>query len=75
MVSGKIIDVIAQECKLKNENNQANSLKLRLFSKENGNILSKDMAIKLEDILSRSQIFDGDSLLLTYVKNDCSTLN
>lgn len=66
---GKAIDVIAEECKLRNCNNQINSTKLRLFIKESKDIISDDMSIKMLEILNRNQIVDGDSLYLGYVPN------
>lgn len=66
-ILGKVIDAIAQECKLKNNNNQSNSLKLRLFMKDNGILVSNNMAIKLEDLLKENKFINGDSLSMSYV--------
>lgn len=71
---GRAIDAIANELKLQNHNNKAQALKLRLFRKEDLNIVSKDLAVTLERLLTSNDIIDGDRLILEYVNDDCVTL-
>lgn len=72
---GKSIDALAQEFKIPNNNNQINSLKLRLFSADNGHVLAPTMSEKMEEILNRKGIMNGQSLILEYVTDDCVCLN
>lgn len=71
---GRAIDGIATELKLQNCNNKAQALKLRLFKKEDFNIVSKDLSQTLEHLVKSGDIIDGDTLLLEYVNDDCVTL-
>lgn len=71
---GRAIDGIATELKLQNHNNKAQALKLRLFKKEDFNILSKELSQTLEQLLKSGDIIDGDTLLLEYVNDDCVSI-
>ncbi|GJQ76568.1 hypothetical protein Trydic_g2265 [Trypoxylus dichotomus] len=72
---GRAIDAIAEEIKVPNNNNQATALKLRLFRGDNGQILTASMFEKIEDLLNKQNIINGQSLILEYVLNDCVSLN
>lgn len=68
---GRAIDAIAQEMKLKNNNNKLNEKKLKLFSKEDGEIISSNMSTLLTDLLKSKVIVDGGSLVIQYVDESC----
>lgn len=72
---GRAIDAIATELKLQNNNNKAQSLKLRLFKQEDFNIVSKELSETLETLLKSGTIMDGETLILEYVNDDCVSLN
>lgn len=74
-VLGRVIDAVADECKLTNKNNQSDSLKLRLFHKATGEILSTNLAHKIESLLGDESLIEGEDLLMEYVDNNCTQLN
>lgn len=72
---GRAIDAIANELKLENNNNKAHALKLRLFEKEDLNIVSKDLSQTFDLLLQSEVVKDGDTLIMEYVSDDCVSLN
>jgi len=72
---GRVIDAAAEECKVVNKNNQSNALKLRLFHKLTGEILSIDLSKMLSTLLIEDSVIDGEELVLEYVENDCTCLD
>lgn len=74
MFSGRVIDAIAEECKVANNNNISNCPKLRLFHKS-GEILSLILYNKLEMLLADKEVIDGEDLILEYVSDNCTNLN
>lgn len=60
---------------MKNNNNQCNALKLRLFKKETGEILSKDLSVNLLGLMDNNILADGECLVLEYVNDNCERLH
>ncbi|CAH1981331.1 unnamed protein product [Acanthoscelides obtectus] len=71
---GRAIDSIADEMKLQNNNNKSGEKKLRLFKKEDKEILTQNMSVNLSALLEDNIIVDGDSLIIEYVDDDCIKL-
>jgi hypothetical protein len=71
---GRAIDAIADECKIKNDNNKSMGKKLRLFKQDSGEILSKDLANSLQLLVDNGVIIDGESVIMEYVNDDCQFL-
>ncbi|XP_057652423.1 AN1-type zinc finger protein 1-like [Diorhabda carinulata] len=65
---GRAIDAIAQEMKLRNDNNKATDTKLRLFKEQGNASISSDLSITIKELIDHHVLFDGDSLLIKYVK-------
>lgn len=73
-ILGRSIDAIAHECEVPNNNNQANAMKLRLFAKTGGGILSKNLASLISALMDEKVVIDGDDLVLACVEDDCTQL-
>lgn len=71
---GKVIDAIADECKVTNKNNQSTGSKLRLFHKSSGEIVFTNLSVKLEELLLNKDVFDGEDLVFEYVYEECTFL-
>lgn len=52
-----------------------NSSKLRLFHADSGQIIATVMSEKMDQLVARDAITNGQSLILEYVPNDCLSLN
>ncbi|KAK7873335.1 hypothetical protein R5R35_011380 [Gryllus longicercus] len=66
---GRVIDAIADSCKVPNRNNEATAPKLRLFDYVNGQMLSP-LTQTIQNLFDVGSIFDGSSLVLEYVPGD-----
>lgn len=64
---GRSIDAIAVECKMPNSNNVATAEKLRLFKKCDNEILTTDMSVKMEQLIEKRIVVNGDSLIIDYI--------
>ncbi|XP_017770164.1 PREDICTED: AN1-type zinc finger protein 1-like [Nicrophorus vespilloides] len=71
---GRAIDAVADECKVQNKNNQSAALKLRLFKEDGGDIISKLVSDKLEDLIAANLLYNGENLVLEYVDDACLRL-
>lgn len=65
---GRAIDAVANECKLRNDNNKSTEKKLRLF-KDQGETLSKNFSDTIEKLVTDGVVMDGENLLITYVND------
>lgn len=72
---GRSIDAIAQEMRLVNNNNKSNELKLRLFKKDDNEIIAKDVSVVLDELLKSKILVDGENLIIQYVAKDCVKIN
>lgn len=72
---GRTIDAIAQEMKLKNNNNKINEKKLRLFKMEDGEIIATNVSTILNSLLDGKIILNGEHLIIQYVDDDCVKIN
>jgi hypothetical protein len=66
---GKVIDCVADLCKVENKNNIANQPKLKLFRHQDGAGLSCDMQTTLKELSIKEEIYNGDCLILEYVSD------
>ncbi|CAH1779522.1 unnamed protein product [Owenia fusiformis] len=71
---GRAVDRIATVCDLKNENNISYAKKLRLFDTNVGAKLNVDSTIE-DALVESSEVFNGSTLILEYVENDCNILD
>ncbi|KAF7273683.1 hypothetical protein GWI33_013630 [Rhynchophorus ferrugineus] len=71
---GRAIDAIALECRLQNNNNKSNQKKLRLFNVNDKCIVSRDMSINLEKLLSENTLVNGSDIIIEYVDDNCLEL-
>lgn len=71
---GKVIDKIAVTARLKNDNNKAESKKLRLFHGSSGDVL--DLQHPLEHFQSQDDclVLSGSTVVLEYVDEQCTQL-
>lgn len=67
---GKIIDFMAETLNLSNSNNVAKSKKLRLFYHETGKILATKIDMTLSELISSSNITEGQDIILEYVDDN-----
>ncbi|CAH0551039.1 unnamed protein product [Brassicogethes aeneus] len=72
---GRIIDAIASLCKIANNNNKASENKLRLFKKDTGEIITRNIADSLEVLMKTEVILDGENLIIEYVEDSCLQLD
>lgn len=72
---GRSIDGIANELKIENNNNRNDKFKLRLFKKDDGKLLSRELSVTLEVLLKENIICDGENLILEYVESSCAQLS
>lgn len=63
---GRTVDAVAKECKVQNNNNKSDASKLKLFD-EHQKIISEDMSSKMNDLLEKKILFNGQTLILQYV--------
>lgn len=71
---GRVIDSVADLCKIPNKNNEAIAPKIRIFKHSNGGMLSP-LSKTFQSLVEEGLVFDGDKLILEYVpesdlKND-----
>lgn len=71
---GRVIDAIAEEHKLQNNNNKSAEKKLRLFKKDDGNIISKNVSDNINSLLKENCLINGENLVIAYVMDDCFSL-
>lgn len=64
---GRSIDQIAATCKLKNQNNLSNAPKLKLFRDCDEQILTENSAEKINDLIERGAVSNGETLFMDYV--------
>lgn len=69
---GRAIDQAADMASIKNENNNPNAKKLRLFDQDSGAMYSVEATI--ESQLSEEGIINGGTLILEYVEKDGTCL-
>lgn len=72
---GRAIDAIAQELILPNYNNKSTEKKLRLFKKDDNEIISDSVSTVLNDLLNDKRVANGENLIIQYVADDCIKLN
>lgn len=63
---GRSIDAIAEECKMPNNNNKAMAAKLRFFRKMDNELVTSDMTVKMNLLISSTAVVNGDNLVLDY---------
>ncbi|XP_063993500.1 AN1-type zinc finger protein 1-like [Diachasmimorpha longicaudata] len=63
---GKTIDSIAEILKIRNSNNLADSVKLKLFHHRTGDVLGERMDTALSDLFTKGQLVDGQSVIFEY---------
>ncbi|XP_014272425.1 AN1-type zinc finger protein 1 [Halyomorpha halys] len=66
---GKAIDSFSKILKIDNKNNDPTAPQLRLFN-TSGDILSEELSVLLQTMVSDGSIVDGDSLILEYVTKE-----
>ncbi|KAK5647286.1 hypothetical protein RI129_002178 [Pyrocoelia pectoralis] len=71
---GRVIDAVAEECKLTNRNNRSDSPMLRIFLKSCREIVSSNLSVTMQTLLCNNTIVDGDNLIIEYVNEDCTFL-
>lgn len=71
---GRIIDAIAVECKLRNNNNKSTEKKLRLFKQDNKQLITKNLSTCMVELLNCGHIIDGETLIIEYVDEFCDCI-
>ncbi|CAG9764081.1 unnamed protein product [Ceutorhynchus assimilis] len=71
---GRVIDAVAEECKLQNNNHKGNEKKLRLFKKDDKKIVFGNLTATLSGLLADKVIVDGEDLIIEYVSDTCISL-
>merc|ERR1711997_869640 len=64
---GKVVDAVATLIGLENKNNVANAAKLKLFKNIDGGLVSEELDVSVEDLLTQEVIFNGDILVMEYI--------
>lgn len=65
---GRVMDTCAVLCDVTNRNNVANASQLRLFRKSDGLQITRDMSVELSNLMETSDVVNGESLILEYIK-------
>lgn len=68
MQVGRSLDLFAKKLNTENNNAKPGSQKLKLFRKEDGASLS--MEAVMGDLMCKSELFDGESLILEFLTPD-----
>jgi len=63
---GRVVDVAAERCALKNTNNLPNTPRLRLVHQDLSTIDENKLDAKLDALLEKGEVSDGETLLLQY---------
>ncbi|XP_060530709.1 AN1-type zinc finger protein 1-like [Cylas formicarius] len=66
---GKVIDAVAEECTLPNNNHKSTSKKLRLYKKMDQSNVCNNLAVSVEKLLSDNILINGEDLIISYVDN------
>jgi len=76
-VMGRVVDSLTNSLCVKNENNVVGKDKVKLFRAADGNGKSvcEDMSEPLKEVLKKEELFNGDSVILDYVKNNADVID
>ncbi len=74
-VMGKVLDSLAEVCRVENPNNSASGELLKLFRRQDGCHVceGEKMQEKLEKLLQSEELFNGDRLVLEYISRGCES--
>ena len=68
---GKCLDVMADLCNVANRNNTSDPKKLKLLRHCDGQLVNQGtLDTTLDELLSREEVFNGDTLILEYLVDD-----
>jgi len=73
-VMGRVVDSLTNSLGVKNENNVVGRDKVKLFRAADGKSVCEDMSEVLKDVLTKEELFNGDSVILEYVKNNADEI-
>merc|ERR1712096_57365 len=73
-VMGRVVDSLAASLGAKNENNVVGKDKIKLFRAADGKSVCEDMSEVLETAVAKEELFNGDSVVLEYVKDNSDVI-
>eukprot|EP00092_Neocalanus_flemingeri_P023547 GFUD01025535.1.p1 GENE.GFUD01025535.1~~GFUD01025535.1.p1 ORF type:complete len:267 (-),score=66.84 GFUD01025535.1:2-802(-) len=73
-VMGRVVDSLAASLGVKNENNVVGKDKVKLFRAADGKSVCEDMSEVLEGVVTKEDLFNGDSVILEYVKDNAAVI-
>jgi hypothetical protein len=74
-VMGRVVDSLAASLGVKNENNVVGKDKVKLFRAADGKSVCEDMSEVLKELLTKEELFNGDSVVLEYVKDNADVID
>jgi len=74
-VMGRVVDSLAASLGVKNENNIVGRDKVKLFRAADGKSVCEDMSQVLKELFTTEELFNGDSVVLEYVKDNADVID
>jgi len=74
-VMGRVVDSLAVSLGVKNENNVVGKDRIKLFRAADGKSICEDMSEGLEGLVTKEELFNGDSVILEYVKDNADVIH
>jgi len=74
-VMGRVVDSLTSSLGVKNENNILGKDKIKIFRAADGKSVCEDMSEVLKEALAKEELFNGDSILLEYVKDNADVID
>ena len=74
-VMGRVVDSLTNSLGVKNENNVVGKDKIKLFRAADGKSVCEDMSEALKEVVTKEELFNGDSVILDYVKNNADVID
>jgi len=74
-VMGRVVDSLTNTLGVKNENNVVGKDKVKMFRAADGKSVCEDMSEPLKEVLKKEELFNGDSVIIEYVKNNADVID